>query len=129
MARKGWNALSPGYQARLKKAGISRSDYEEGQSIKAARGHAVTPERPSQANPNTHTAYVTERNRLISRIVQKKQGWFGTSPKWNPTRSMRPFKDNPPAMANLKRWADLSREEWLDALREDDTTTAFLGYH
>jgi hypothetical protein len=129
MARRGWNALSPGYKARLQKAGITQADYEAGQSITAARGHLHTPERPTAGNVNKFSNYVSERNRLVRRITGHKQDYFGTSPKWNPVRAARAFKDNPPSMAKLRYWADLSREEWLDAIREDPGATEFLGYH
>lgn len=129
MARKGWDALSTGYKARLEKAGITKSDYDAGGSIQKARGHATTPERPSQANPTKHGRYIAERNRLITRLTTNKQMWFGTSPKWNPGLKAKPFKDNPPSLAALRMWAGFSREEWLDALRSDESTTAYLGYH
>jgi hypothetical protein len=49
MARKAWGALSGAYRARLERAGIDRAAYERGVSLKAARGHARSPERPRQA--------------------------------------------------------------------------------
>lgn len=129
MARKGWNALSANYRSRLEKAGISQSDYEAGQSIKAARGHSKTPERPTQANPRQHAAYLSERKRLTDLVVRHKNAYFNTAPKWNPDRAKRPFMDNPPPLAKLRYWATLSKEEWIDAIREDGDATAFLGYH
>jgi hypothetical protein len=42
--RKGWQALSPGYRARLSRAGITEKAYGRGESIRAARGHKATPE-------------------------------------------------------------------------------------
>lgn len=129
MARKGWNALSAGYKTRLQKAGITKADYEAGGSITKARGHLHTPERPSQANPVKHAAYVSERDRLINRVTAKKQAFFGTSPKWNPLRAARAFKANPPSLAKLRYWADLSRQEWIDAIREDRDAITYIGYH
>jgi hypothetical protein len=131
MARKGWSSLSPGYRARLEKNGVSKGDYERGESIKSARGHKATPERPSQAisNPTQYPVYQRERDKLVSDITNKKQHWFSTAPVWNPTRSANKFKKDPPSMAELRRWNSLSRDEWLDAIREDDTAKAYLGYH
>lgn len=43
--RKAWSDLTPAYRSRLERSGISRSDFERGENIRAARGHAVTPER------------------------------------------------------------------------------------
>lgn len=44
MARKSWSELSPSYQNRLLKKGIGAREHAAGASIKAARGHASTPE-------------------------------------------------------------------------------------
>lgn len=128
MARKGWATLSPGYRARLEKAGISQDDYEQGESIQSARGHSQTPERPTQTN-NNFPIYQQERQRLVGLVTRHKQDFFGTSPKWNPLRASRMFREKPPPMARLRYWAGLDREEWLDAIREDPDSTAYLGYH
>lgn len=127
MARKGWNALSANYRSRLEKAGITQRDYEKGRSIQAARGHAATPERPSQSA--NFPRYQAEQTRLINRVVALKQHYFSTAPKWNPVKAAKPFMDNPPSLALLKKWANMSREEWIDALRNERDTIAFLGYH
>lgn len=127
MARKGWNALSPGYRERLKKAGITKRQYEKGESIQAARGHAQTPERPKGGAK--FPTYQAERDKLVNRVTAKKQAYFGTRPIWNPKRAARLFKKDPPPMSALRRWAKLSKEEWLDAIREDPSAAAYLGYH
>lgn len=127
MPRKGWSSLSPAYRARLEKAGISRSDYESGQSIQSARGHANTPERPSQAK--NFPTYRNVRDKLIAKVTAKKYDYFGTRPKWNPSKAAKAFRDNPPSLAKLRYWANLSKDEWLDAIREDPNVIEFLGYH
>lgn len=127
MPRKGWSTLSAGYRARLEKAGIGKKDYEGGASIQAARGHKATPERPTQAA--NFPTYNAERQRLVGIVTGKKQHFFGTSPKWNPLRAARIFKDKPPPMAKLRFWSSLSRQEWLDAVRESPDDIAYLGYH
>lgn len=44
-ARRVWENLSPGYRKRLERNGITKNLYERGlRSLKAARGHANTPE-------------------------------------------------------------------------------------
>ena len=127
MARKGWDQLSPAYRARLEKGGVSKTAYERGESIQAARGHSRTPERPTQAQ--NFPQYQNERNKLVDKVASRKQAFFGTSPKWNPIRARRAFNANPPPMAKLRYWSTLSREEWLDAIREDPEVAAYLGYH
>jgi hypothetical protein len=64
--RRPFNDLSPAYQGRLIRSGISPEQYQSGASLKAARGHAQTPERPSQAlrAPHEYTSYF---NRSIAR--------------------------------------------------------------
>lgn len=46
MARKGWSELSASYRGRLVSGGVTRRQYEAGASLKKARGHSLTPERP-----------------------------------------------------------------------------------
>jgi len=127
MARKGWDSLSPGYRARLERNGISKTAYAGGASIQAARGHQATPERPTQAK--AFPQYQNERNKLVRSLVNRKQNFFGTSPKWNPLRSREKFKKDPPSMTKLRQWVRMTREEWIDAIREDPTAAAYLGYH
>lgn len=52
MARKSWDELSPEYRKRLESKGINKTAHNNGASVKGARGHASTPERPSQAREN-----------------------------------------------------------------------------
>lgn len=127
MARKGWDQLSPGYRARLEKNGVTEAAYNRGESIQAARGHSQTPERPTQAAG--FQKYLSERTRLVRTVTTRKQHFFGTSPKWNPKRAAAIFAQKPPSMAQLRYWATLSKEDWLDAIREDPTAASYLGYH
>lgn len=48
MLRRGWSSLSANYRKRLARGGVSRGSYESGASLRKARGHAQTPERPGQ---------------------------------------------------------------------------------
>jgi hypothetical protein len=67
--RKGWDELvndngeSTAYRRRLERAGITRAAYENGASLKSARGHKHTPERPQQAqrNPQRYEKYLQSR--------------------------------------------------------------------
>lgn len=43
--RRGWNELTPKYRARLERSGLTAESYASGTTLKAARGHSVTPER------------------------------------------------------------------------------------
>lgn len=61
--RSTWASLSDTYKRRLERNGITEQGYASGAPIKAARGHAVTPERPKQAfrNPDQYSDYLRRR--------------------------------------------------------------------
>lgn len=84
---RNWNALSSGYRERLERHGIGRRDYERGASVQSARGHATTPERPSQASPERHPEYFSRRQELINSIAADKRTLFGSKESFNAKRS------------------------------------------
>lgn len=61
--RRTWSALSESYRNRLTRSGITESEFSSGASLRAARGHAATPERPKQAfrNPDLYSTYLRKR--------------------------------------------------------------------
>lgn len=129
MARKGWDSLSSTYRERLSRAGISKADYESGESIKEARGHEKTPERPKGFDAKEFPDYKREQNKLIQQVENKKQMIWGAAPKWNPKKSAKALHDNPPPL-RLLRWAlQATEEEIRDAIRENPEIFWFLGYH
>lgn len=129
-ARRGWDSLSPGYRQRLERAGISQSDYEAGRSIRAARGHANTPERPTQSNiPFEFPHYAQNRSQKIRDLEAKKQRVFGQSLRWDPIRSSRILMKYVPSMAELDWALQATDTELYDAIREDFDSHKYLGYH
>lgn len=78
---RNWDTLAGSTRSRYERAGISRSSYESGVSLKAARGHAETPERPMEAtkHPERYESYVSLRND----IRELKRELYGTSPRYN----------------------------------------------
>lgn len=72
-ARK-WDSLSPKYRGRLSRAGVTKSQYEAGANLSAARGHAHTPEHPREAakRPERYKDYLEKR---------KPPGQKGPSPE------------------------------------------------
>lgn len=129
MARKGWDALTPGYRQRIINAGLTRADYEAGGSLKKARGHEHTPERPTSYSPNKYQKYHAERKRLTGLVEQRKEDLFGNSERWKKERSDRIIREHPPSMKNL-RWALTADEsEIVNAIREDPEAFRFLMYH
>jgi hypothetical protein len=126
--RKPWAQLSPTYKARLEKAGISKTDFEAGASIKAARGHAYTPERPTQYDPTKFVSYNLKRQSLITQLENRKQQVFGNSMRWSAERSQKWIREKPPSIAQIKWALNASDEEIYNAIREDPKTFLFLAY-
>jgi hypothetical protein len=70
--RKPWSELSPGYRARLEKAGITKSQHARGATLKKARGHAKTPEhgiRDAIRNPAKFREYIAKNPEQEARIL------------------------------------------------------------
>lgn len=129
MARKGWDQLSAKYRARLERNGISKSGYERGDSIRSARGHAKTPERPGQGSAVQFPDYWRERNRLSREFALKKERLFGDRPRFSGNRSFRNVRQTKVSMAEL-RWAIAADEsELIGAIVSDAKHYAFIGYH
>lgn len=63
MPRRAWDSLSESYRRRLERSGISADDYAAGSSLKKARGHGTTPERPERAfrHPDRYSEYLRRR--------------------------------------------------------------------
>lgn len=61
--RRTWEGLSEAYRKRLARAGVTPEAYTSGASLRAARGHATTPEHPSQAfrKPDQFGEYLRRR--------------------------------------------------------------------
>lgn len=79
--RRAWESLSEPYRLRLQRKGVTEELYGSGASLKAARGHAVTPERPQRAfrNPDIYSDY------LRRRVARGKFVPQGTLPTPRPT--------------------------------------------
>lgn len=137
MARRDYDALSAGYRGRLERAGMTRAEYERGDSLKSARGHSQTPERPSRAlnRPEAYPDYIARRFALERRVIARKAEIFGTGPKFNAQRSREnlrsgPKTEQPASMAAMERFAELG-EDLFDEPDFDwqDNEWDFLYYH
>lgn len=129
MARKGWTGLSATYRARLEKAGISRSDYESGQSIQGARGHAQTPENPRRYDTTKYSTYDQSRKALIGKIETRKDELWSGRPRWNKEKSDSNLRRDPPSMALMRRVLAMTDEELFDAFIETPELYKWFGYH
>lgn len=129
MARKGWDNLSAAYRERIAKAGMTREDYEAGQSLSKARGHSKTPERPSSFDPKKFPQYASERQRLANDLVRRKREFFYDRPKWNPLQAKKIIDKLAPPLKDMRKALSWTKDEWLNAIRESPEQWAFLGYH
>lgn len=121
--RRVWNSLSSDYRTRLLRKGITQEAYEAGASLKAARGHAETPEHPEEAakNPQKYKKYVRRLASLQKEVWERKQRLWDTRFKWNDQRA----KENVfrreassdgisqvPRRAELLKFLAASDDEW-----------------
>lgn len=128
-ARMPWDQLSPTYRKRLEKAGLTKTSFEAGASIKKGRGHEKTPERPIGYNPKKYPQYSQTRGNLEKQLQQKKEQIFGDRPRWDAIKSLKHIRQKPPTMAQL-RWAlAASPEDLENAVREDYETHSYIGYY
>ena len=140
MARKGWEQLSEGYRKRLERAGITKSKYEKGESIKAARGHAEPPERPREAysreGRKKYRNYLERAGTLRKKVLDRKIRLFGDRFKYNEERSRQYVMEGgsevrKPGIKELESMLDLTDDE-IEALLHDphiDDQWKFLWYH
>lgn len=72
---RNWDALKPATRKRYERAGVSRSDYMSGMSLKAARGHANTPEHPGRKiQPGQEQYYV---NKIVKQAFDDRIKYRG----------------------------------------------------
>ena len=133
MARKAWGELSPEYRQRLERHGITEASHSAGESIKAARGHAQTPETPVQAmaNPQQFPDYFRIRINLADRLNARKQRLFGTRLNARQRQiAAEGTKGHYPTLNQL-RWAvdKASDDEIMEKLHGQDMDFSFLFYH
>ena len=141
MARKSWQSLSANYRNRLQRAGITQADYESGSSLSKARGHAHTPEHPSDAekDKNRYKKYRDNRNRLVQMVIERKQRLFGSQTRYNHIHSVSYVKDGvpnlpgfeqtPPSVAELKAAVKKSDDQILNEARNQRPEKSYWWYH
>lgn len=146
MARRGWESLTPAYRQRLTRAGVTRAQYERGESLQAARGHAGTPERPERAvrHPGQYGDYLARRDRMVRRFMARKERLFSDVHKFNVRRAaqnalVNPITGQAPTMQFMTRFlkmsaADVDRINWpkwnpLTESWDGDVIYAVLWYH
>lgn len=133
--RKPWESLSPSYRERLSKKGITPQMHSRGESIKAARGHAHTPERPGRlTGKKEFSDYENRRRSLIQKVNQRKARLWGDAHKFSREGSRKITDrgyngEHPPSMEKLQWAIDATDEELEQAAFEQDDDDSFLWYH
>lgn len=128
MARKGWESLTPNYRKRLESKGITRTDYEAGVSLTAAR-RGNTPEHPQRYNPQKYPEYHARRTALMQKVADRKRQLWGDSPRWDDQRSEQHIRQKPITNKMLTWFLKASEEDLVDAIRQSSDTFYFIGYH
>ena len=117
---RNWEALKDTTRRRYERAGISRSDYMSGMSLKAARGHANTPERPGRNVKRGQEQY------YLNRIVKDA---FGDYFKYKGPLDLSDLPEgiNYPSIEQLEYALTLTDMELWHLAHE--TEWNFLFYH
>lgn len=138
--RKGWDELSDDYRKRLQRKGITKGQYESGVSIKGARGHSNTPERPADAyTPQGRKQYkdYLERAKTLREIVfGRKVEMFANRFKWDEERARKYVLEGgtevpKPGVKELEAALSMTQDE-IEQLIADpnvDSKWKFLWYH
>jgi hypothetical protein len=130
MARKGWAQLSDAYRKRLERGGISKAQYEAGESLSKARGHGKTPERPrGKIDAKKYPEYVSKRRELLRKVDERKREVFGDVNRWDAQRSALALRSNAPSNAELEKLLDMTDDEIYALVYDDPTTYKWLHYH
>lgn len=136
--RRVWSSLSNDYRARLLRSGITQEQYEQGVSLKAARGHSATPEKPAEyaKHPSRFQAYAQKRRGYTERIVEMKRLIFADRLRYNEGRSTQYVQRGggevlPPTVEQLRFLSGLTLDEFEDFAYEhkEEDDWRFLWYH
>lgn len=143
--RRVWTSLSSDYRTRLMRSGIDQKTYEAGASLKKARGHAETPERPADAirQPSKYQKYRAKAKGLAQQVEDRKQALWGSRFKYHDVRSRAYVQGKEkdvkaPGVVRMARLLAMNDDEWedlvLDAAMNDgsgsvDDDWRFLFYH
>jgi hypothetical protein len=140
-----WSALSSAYRTRLLRAGVTQKQYEAGASLKAARGHKETPERPMEAikQPSKYQKYRAKAKGLAQQIEDRKAALWDSRYKYHNARSRSYVQGKEkdvkaPGIRMMLKALAMTDEEWedkvLDAAMTEgnggiDDDWKFLFYH
>lgn len=117
---RNWEALKDSTRRRYERAGVSRTDYMSGMSLKAARGHAQTPEHPGRKIQQGQEQY------YLNRIVEDA---FSDLFKYSGPMDLSDLPDgiNYPTIEQLEYALTLSDGEIWQLAHEPEWN--FLFYH
>lgn len=117
---RNWETLKPATRKRYMGAGISRSDYMSGMSLKVARGHGRTPERPSRRKPQ-----VGQEQYWVNKIVTEA---FGSDFKFRGPKTVGVGDVPVPTVEELEMVLEMDPEDVRD-LAGEGVHWSWLWYH
>lgn len=130
MARKGWDALKRDTRERYERNGVDKAAYERGESLRAARGHGSTPERPSLGKGKPEfKQYHNDRQRLEKEYDKHRHIiWADKNVKTKNGPRMSPLAKGVIPM-DVLRWAmGKDANEIIEAIKRDPKRYGGLGY-
>jgi hypothetical protein len=130
MARKGWDALKRDTRERYERNGVDKAAYERGESLKAARGHSRTPERPNEGRTKPEfKQYHNERAKLEKDYdAHRRIIWADKNVKTKKGGGLSPLSKGAIPM-DVLRWAiGKDANEIIEAIKRDPKRYGGLGY-
>jgi hypothetical protein len=120
----------------LERGGITRDAYESGASLKAARGHSATPEKPTDYNRNPDqfpeygfrkqggTAEPSNHRELVIKVAAREHSLFHRNSGGGPTQEQRMetllrLDDERVDDDTLRDMLHASDSEWRENARRD----------
>lgn len=137
-ARKAWRALKPDYRKRMQSHGLTARNWntKKGDELrKAARGHAKTPERPTQAakHPAQFKEYNQRRANEMQALQARKKALFGNRIKYRQRASDNNAIKNPSTggavnREYVRRFLRMTPDQ-VDLIDWTNDEWGFLFYH
>lgn len=131
---RSWSSLSDSTQKRYRGAGITPALYEAGADLRAARGHARTPERAiiettdlSAEQRERFSDYLETRRELIIELEDRKRELWGEEHKFNGRRSDRQTRGG--SVRDMRFALRASIDDLEQLAGSGDERWSFLWYH
>lgn len=132
--RREWDSLAESTQKRYRGAGITPALYEAGADLRAARGHAKTPEKAILETTGLSTEqrerfadYLETRRELIIQLEERKRELWGDEHKFHGARSDRQTRGG--SVRDMRFALSASIDDLEQLAGSGDERWSFLWYH